>query len=179
MIGWIYSDPVRIGFDRAVTTSDQKNQRRPKRSWTLLIASETSVRLCVTILWSLVTLWFYFCRFYICSWSFTTVTYSRFCRGLKFVAILKNQPKFSSGGRRAPQCASPLDNPLQVSGASGRRREARGTCLAPRGFSNCIKSSHTMLLTTLKRLEVTRTVLVRCENFWYNVLTPVQNPATE
>ena len=23
MIGWIYSDPVRIGFDRAVTTSDQ------------------------------------------------------------------------------------------------------------------------------------------------------------
>ena len=54
------------------------------------------------------------------------------------------------------------------------RRE--GTRSAPRGLSSCIKSSHTTLLTTLERLEVSTIVLVPSENFWYDNVTALQDP---
>ena len=85
----------------------------------------------------------------------------------------ENQWKSSSGGsERVIQQAGAWARfaaRWPSAGVEGTRDGAarrEGTCLAPRGFPNCIKSSHTTSVTTLKRLERPTIVLVASKHFW-------------
>ena len=168
MIDWFYSDPVRSGFPTVVTTSYQNILEGTKT----VVDTSNRFRVVSDVVCD------DFMQF-VKPLDAEQLPSRLAPRGASGLPKLGNTRSAQPGAKtmKTMNCheARRLSEQTwyRASRSSGRRRggaaRREGSCSASRGFTNCIKSSHTTSLTTLKRLEVSKTVLVPTNNFWYDL----------